>query len=130
MYDVVAEAINDGKNWGLTCPQVPGAVSVVRRLSDAEEHMREAVAFVAGVAPDSFDLKVRPRLSDEVDKEIREIRSLAAHADQLQREAGERMRVLVRQLKGQGISGADLATILGVSQQRVSQLAAAVGDAR
>lgn len=126
VYEVHAELVN-AKTWGLTCPQVPGAVSLVRRLADAEEHIREAIAYVAGVDPDGFDIRVRPLPGSEVAKELEEIRSLGAHADQLQREAGERMRVLVRQLKDRGISGADLAVILEVSPQRVSQL---LGGAR
>lgn len=125
LYDVHAELV--GKNWGLTCPQVPGAVSLVRRLADAEEHIREAIAFVAGADPDSFDVRVRPLPGSEVDKEIQEIRVLSAHAEQMQREAGERMRVLVRQLRDRGISGTDLAVILEVSPQRVSQLLGGAG---
>jgi predicted RNase H-like HicB family nuclease len=34
--------------WGLTVPEVPGAVSQVRSLASAEEYVREAIAFIAG----------------------------------------------------------------------------------
>ncbi len=48
-------ATRSGRWWGLTVPDVPGVVSQVRSLRDADEYVREAVAFVLDVDPESFD---------------------------------------------------------------------------
>ncbi len=56
-YEVVAT--RSDRWWGLTFPDVPGVVSQVRSLRQADEYAREAVAFVLGVEPDSFDLVLR-----------------------------------------------------------------------
>jgi predicted RNase H-like HicB family nuclease len=45
----------------LTAPHVPGAVSQCRDLADAEVNIREAIACVLHVAPDSFDVIIREK---------------------------------------------------------------------
>jgi hypothetical protein len=119
-YDVLVERVGD--QWGVTVPDVPGAISLVRKLSRAEEHIREAIAFVAKIDAAAFDVTVHLTLPQS--DELAEVRSLTLRAEQLQREAADRTRVLVKQLSADGITGGDLATILGVSPQRVSQLLA------
>jgi predicted RNase H-like HicB family nuclease len=119
-YDVLVERVGD--QWAVTVPEVPGALSLIRKLARAEAHIREAIAFVAKVDPDAFDVTMHLTLPQN--DELAEVRSLTVRAEQLQREAADRTRALVKQLSADGISGGDLATILGVSPQRVSQLLA------
>jgi hypothetical protein len=57
---------------------------------------------------------------DETVKRTREEISAAARA---QSRAAESSRALVRELKGLGLSGKDMAAVLGITPQRVSQLA-------
>lgn len=115
-------ASQDGKAWGLTVPEVPGATSLVRRLSAAERHAREAIAWVLDVPDDSFDLHLVVHMSGDIGKELAEVRELADHAEQMMREAADRKRALIGHLKGSGLSGNDIAVVLDVSPQRVSQL--------
>jgi hypothetical protein len=56
--------------WGLTVPEVPGAVSQVRSLASAEECVREAIAFVAGLDPGSFAVEVVPQLPGSLAEEV------------------------------------------------------------
>lgn len=57
VYEVCAE--RDGDWWRLSVPTVRGAVSQVRRLSDVDDYIRDAIAYVLGVQHDSFDISVR-----------------------------------------------------------------------
>lgn len=59
-FEVIAER---GKVdwWVLEAPQV-GAVSQVRRLDQAADEMREAVAYLAGLPQEEIDLHVVPVL--------------------------------------------------------------------
>src|SRR3989337_2360134 len=59
-YEVVATRID--RWWGLTVPDVPGALSQVRSLDEADAHAREAVALVLGAEPDWFDLRIEPSI--------------------------------------------------------------------
>jgi predicted RNase H-like HicB family nuclease len=45
-----------GDWWALECLEVPGALTQVRDLAEAESMMREAIAFVAEVPEDSFEV--------------------------------------------------------------------------
>lgn len=114
--------------WGLTVPEVPGAVSQVRSLASAAEYVREAIAFVAGVAPDSFAVEVVPQLPGTLAEEVAAARSAAAAAEQAQAAASSLTRDVVTKLAAAGYNGRETAVILGVSKQRVSQLAGEPGS--
>lgn len=109
--------------WLLTVPEAPGAFSQVRRLSEAEEHVREAIAFVLDVAADSFYVTIVPHLSDDgLGSEVAQARHATVEADKAQRQAAAQSRAVVRKLKMKGFTGADIAAVLNISPQRVSQL--------
>jgi hypothetical protein len=119
------EVTRAGQMWSIAVPEVPGALSLVRNLAQAEPHIREAIGFVLGVPGDGFDVVLAGvHLPGGVEKQIVEARSISAHAEQLQRQAAQRMRHAVTAMRGEGISGSDIGRILGVSPQRVSQLLA------
>ena len=109
--------------WVLTVPEAPGAVSQVRRLSQAEEYAREAVAFVLGVAPDEFALRIEADLADDLEQQIRQAKEAAGEAQTALSRASLLSGEAVRALLDSGLSGNEVAVILGVSKQRVSQLA-------
>jgi predicted RNase H-like HicB family nuclease len=109
--------------WGLTVPEVPGVVSQVRSLARAEEYVREAIAFVAGVAADNFAVDVVPQLPGTLADEVAQARSATVAAEQAQAVASSLTRDVVTKLAAAGYNGRETAVILGVSKQRVSQLA-------
>ena len=84
--------------WTLTSPDAPGAVSQVRKLSQAEEHAREAIAFVLGVSADTFDVHVVPKLDAELAAEVAAARELTAEAAISAKRAADRQRQVVEQL--------------------------------
>jgi predicted RNase H-like HicB family nuclease len=120
-YEVRAQR-TDGW-WILGVPEVPGALSQVRTLSVAEEHVREAIAFVAGVPADSFEVDIVPELPEHLTREITEAKTDAEAARAAQEQASVSVRRAVASLYQAGLSGPEIARVLGVSKQRVSQLA-------
>lgn len=119
-YEVLATRYEQW--WGLTVPDVAGAVSQVRRLTQADEYAREAVAFVLGVDPDSFEVTLRVELPEDLRAAVAEARDRVAELEWSQRKAAEQSRDVARRLRAAGLSGVETATVLGVSPQRVSQL--------
>ncbi len=110
--------------WGLTVPQAPGAVSQVRSLAQAEEYVREAIAFVAGADPDSFAVTIVPQLPAALADRVAAAKQAAADAEQAQATAASLSRAVVAELAEAGFNGRESAVILGLSKQRISQLAA------
>lgn len=108
--------------WWVQNDQHPSATSTVRRLADAAEHQREAISFVAGIPEDQVEVYVTPRLSPDLDRLVKGARKAVTDAEVAQREAAAKSRQVVAELKGAGLTGTDVAAVLGVSPQRVSQL--------
>jgi hypothetical protein len=54
-----AKTCNRGNWWLVSVPEVPGAITPVGRLVDAERMAREVIARVLAVPRDSFDVMVK-----------------------------------------------------------------------
>ena len=120
---IIATATREGRHWLVTNETYPSAFTTVTRLADAVDAHREAVAFVAGVPESQVEVEVHPMLDDVIDDVLERARAAAAEADRVQREAAALSRQAVARLREAGLTGADTAAVLGVSPQRVSQLA-------
>jgi len=73
---------------------------------------------------------VEPALDRELAEQVRVARKQVADLNRLQRDTATASREAARALVAAGVSGADAATVLGVSPQRVSQLLAPAKPAR
>jgi hypothetical protein len=56
-----ARACNRGNWWLLNVPEVPGAMTPMGTLIDAERIAREVISRVLGVPKDSFDVTIRTK---------------------------------------------------------------------
>lgn len=121
IYTVEAERGARG-GWVFQCVEAPGAISESRRLADAEPLMREMISFVAEVPEESVEIRLVPKLPGAVSEHVMQAREAVRSLEETQRQVAELSRRVVRELKEAGLTGADTATVLGVSPQRVSQL--------
>jgi hypothetical protein len=125
--DVTARRWEHG--WELSVSDGRGALVVlpVRRLSAAERTVRDFVAYQDGVDPRSVEVRVTVAFGTALDDEIAAVRAALEDAERAQREAAARSRGLALRLREAGLSGAEIAVVLRVSPQRVSQLMRATG---
>lgn len=118
-YRVTARRV--GEWWALEVPDLPGVFSQAKRLDQADEAAREAIAVMLDVEPEEVTVKIEPALSSE----FRDVLAAVHAAQEEARKAVEREReamqraasVLTKQL-----SQRDAGHFLGVSFQRVHQL--------
>lgn len=108
------------KGWELHIQDVGVAQS--RTLTDAEEMVRDYIALDLGVEPDSFAVRITPEIGEGLDEDIAAVQKEIRTAERALAVAAERSRAIVRQLTAKGLSGREIARVLGVSPQRVSQL--------
>ncbi len=113
-YQVTARRWERG--WELHIEGV--GVTQCRRLTEAEEMVRDYLALDTGADPDSLDVVITP----VVDADVAETRRAVEAAMRAQRMAAARSRATARRLRSLGLSGREIAMVLGVSPQRVSQL--------
>lgn len=118
-----ARAQRDGNWWAISVAGLPGALTQVRRLDQAEAMTREVIALVLDAPEDSFDVQVVPDLTepqraamDELDQAKASYAAAAAAVTERQQDVAA---LLVRD---EGLTVRDAAVLLGVSYQRVSQL--------
>lgn len=117
-----SRAHREGGWWIIQCDEVPGAISQVKRLNEAADAQREAIAFVLDVSTAVVDVHLVPTIAAEIDTEIAELRSLRAEAAEREARAWQLSRSLARQLKDEGYTVREVAVMLGVSPQRVDQI--------
>ncbi len=84
---------------------------------------RDAIALYLDADPASIEVDVSVRLLAKLESPVAEATRARAEADRLQAESSKLMRAAVADLLADGLSIREVAMILGVSHQRVSQLA-------
>ena len=91
-------------------------------LADAAGMARSYIALIRNLAADSFNVDVVPEVGDGLDEAATAAREAVRAAVEAQRGAAASSRNVARQLKHKGLTGRDIAALLQLSPQRVSQL--------
>lgn len=117
-YDVRAKRWEHG--WELHIAGV--GVTQSHSLWDAEMMARDLVSRREGMPADAFDVVITPEIGSGLDERTRAAREAVSAADRAQRAAAAQSREAARQLHRAGLTGRDIAKVLNVTPQRVSQL--------
>ena len=91
-------------------------------LRDAEGMARDYIALYTDAPPESFTVEIVPEIGGGLDEKTRAAREAVKAASHAQRAAAMQAREAARELRRAGLSGRDIASVLNVSPQRVSQL--------
>jgi DNA-binding NarL/FixJ family response regulator len=117
----------DGQ-WLADVPELPGAHTYARSLPSLDRAAREAVVLAADLPDEAMPdlvLDYDYRTGDpDLDATALEVRRLRRQADELAATAASRTGQAAAQLVARGLSVRDVAALLGISPQRVSQLTA------
>jgi len=117
-YNVTARRWKRG--WELHIDGV--GVTQSRNLAEAESMVRDYVESLTGADVADAVVVIATEVGHGLDEEVRAARDAVAAADKVTREAAVRSRRVARDLRAAGLSGRDIAAVLKVSAQRVSQL--------
>ena len=97
-------------------------VTQSRTLNDAEAMVRDYITLDTGADPNSFSVEILPEVDRVLDAETRAARQATRQADKAARDAASLSRTVARKLSNKGLSGREIAVVMDVSPQRVSQL--------
>ncbi|GAB10464.1 hypothetical protein GOARA_056_02120 [Gordonia araii NBRC 100433] len=117
---VTAIATRSGEWWAVEVPEIDGLFTQAKRLEQIPDMVSDAAELLIN---EPVEVEVRPALGSELESAIVESRALSVKASDTQREAADHARRLVARLRGEGLTVRDVGVVLGVSPQRVSQLA-------
>ncbi len=123
-------AVRSGRWWAIEVPELPGVFSQARRLDQVESMAREAIALMVNMPDDSFDITVEPdleslgRVREAIEAALRE----RERANAAQEAASIAMRHAVSEVRASGYTSRDAGLLLGVSNQRISQIARHTAD--
>jgi predicted RNase H-like HicB family nuclease len=121
----VVEAVRDEDGWWIVeVPEVDGAMTQAPRLDQVEEMARDVVSLLLEVPADSFDLEIKPLLSEPLASQVTETRKLRAEAERSQLQAAAATGPLIEELLVGGFRVREIGQLLGITYQRAAQLAA------
>lgn len=119
---VTAKVVRSGGWWAIEVPEVRGVFSQAKRLDQVPDVAADAVATMLDIAPEEVEVSIKPRLRDEVRRDVDEAKRLRQAAREAEVAASAQMRRAVADAIDDGLTVRDTATLLEISPQRVSQL--------
>lgn len=115
--------------WELHIADV--GVTQSRSLAEAEQIVRDYIETLTDHDTAGDRVAITPEVGGGLDEATRAAREAVIAADRARRDAAVRLRQVARTLRHEaGLSGRDIASILHVSAQRVSQLLKPAGRNR
>lgn len=127
----VVVVTREGGMWLADVPALEGAHTYARSLPSLDQAVREVIVLAADLPDEAMPqlvLDYRYETGDpELDATALEVRRLRRQADELAAEVAARTGQVAVDLVARGLSVRDVASLLGVSPQRVSQLTAKAG---
>ncbi|GAA1772163.1 antitoxin HicB [Agromyces humatus] len=120
-YQVTAS--KDGRWWLVQVPELD-TVGQARNAAEVEEVAREVIGLWLDLEPDTFDVAVSIEIPGEAREAWEEAKQRAAVAREENAAAAALARRAVASLRADGLTFKDAGVVLGLSAQRVQQLAA------
>jgi DNA-directed RNA polymerase specialized sigma subunit len=115
----------DAKRWehGWELHVEGVGVTQSKSLHSAASVAREYISLAEDISDEStIDVEIRPQIDNALGQEVIAARKAIQELGERQREVAALSRAAARDLAESGLSGADIAVVLDVSPQRVSQL--------
>ncbi|WP_394253541.1 hypothetical protein [Arthrobacter pityocampae] len=116
-----ATARRQGKWWVIEIPEL-GHTTRARTVVEIQDVATGLAAVIRDVDPSEVQVNVAVDTPELPEATWREAREKTQQAQQLTREAAAASREVVTSLRSSGYTLRDIAAILGISHQRVSQL--------
>ncbi|WP_130342525.1 HicB family toxin-antitoxin system [Herbihabitans rhizosphaerae] len=117
-----AEVTRDGKFWLIRVREINRSTQALR-YKDVEAMASDLVEIMEGLRGDEYNLHLEVQLPSSVTDHQARAEVLREEAQRKQAEAAAESRAAVHELLALGLSQREAGELLGVSFQRVSQLA-------
>ena len=120
-YTAIAE--RSGKWWAVELPEVPGGYTQGRNLKEAAEMAREAVALLLDLPEEEIEIDLQPKLPEGTIAALSDFRARRLQREEAEEAERDAQVAAAQALTDAGLSVRDAGVVLGISHQRVAQLA-------
>ena len=112
------------EGWWIMHARIPRTIiySQAKRVDDVEPMIRDAIAGVLDVDPESFAIELTFDLDSDVLDQVARAREASLEAAEVQERASRESRAAVQALRKEGLTLKEAGYFLGVTPQRVAQL--------
>jgi hypothetical protein len=119
------EVTREGRWWLISVPEID-ELTQARRLAEVEKMARDLIAITLDIrlSEVAVDITFGDIDGISVSSRIQTIKSEKEHAAQLEQDAAAQTQTLVKELVAHNVPLRDIGAMLGLSFQRVHQLAA------
>lgn len=117
--DVTARVTRSDGWWAVSVDEIPGLFTQARRLDQVADMVREAGSLL-GV--DVGAVEVAPILDSDSQRMLEELEAARKEAEEKQRISSGLTREVIRRFRDEGLILRDIASLVGLSQQRVAVL--------
>lgn len=120
MKDYTVTAKRWERGWELYVEDI--GVTQSRSLALAEQQAKDYLCSYLDLNENDFTVTIVPTLDAEIQAEVSEARAIVGELEIRQQETAAKSRQIAKKLDNAGLTGNDIARVLGVSPQRISQL--------
>ncbi|MFM6963054.1 MAG: hypothetical protein ACKOWJ_02135 [Micrococcales bacterium] len=113
--------------WRVEVPQLGNLVTTAKRLDKATEQIKDLAEAATGESRCDIIVKVEAVMPGII-CDLEAAQDKSKEAARLQEEASNEIRDVVSRMRDEGLTMRDIAVLLGVSPQRVAQLAPCTND--
>lgn len=118
--DVTAHVTRSNGWWAISVPEIPGLFTQAKRLDQVERMVLDAASLLN---KDVSHVEVVPVLDEGAQIMLRELGKTRAKAEALQKESSDMTKRAIRLFQAEGLTLRDIASLIGLSPQRVSVIA-------
>jgi hypothetical protein len=119
---ITATAERQADGWLIACPELDNFTTTSKRLDKATEQLKALAEKTSGESQCDIVVKVEAVMPGII-CDIEAAQSKMRDATRLQEEASNEIRDGVGRMRDEGLTMRDIAVLLGVTPQRVAQLA-------
>jgi hypothetical protein len=119
---ITATAERQADGWLIACPELDNFTTTSKRLDKATEQLKALAEKSSGESQCDIVVKVEAVMPGII-CDIEAAQSKMRDATRLQEEASNEIRDVVGRMRDEGLTMRDIAVLLGVTPQRVAQLA-------
>lgn len=117
--DVTARVTRSEGWWAISVEEIPGLFTQARRLDQVANMVRDAASLL-GVEVDAVE--VLPVLDSDSQRMLEELVAARREAEEKRRISSSLTRQIIRRFREEGLTLRDIASLVGLSQQRVAVL--------